>query len=189
MLNLITNLTRKIENYSLKTGFVYSLACKYYHSVIEKEIALANITANDHILCIGGGICPFSAILFHQTTGARVTVIDNNSKCVKKAQQVIDKLGINEKVHVYHQDGNSQNIMFADYTVIHFALQVCPMEHVFFNVERQAVDGTRLLVRRPKKQLDNMYCHINCLSPCNPHAAHRARNIGSTIMYTKKATA
>ncbi|MCL2198499.1 MAG: hypothetical protein FWB80_06220 [Defluviitaleaceae bacterium] len=171
--SILTNVTRKIESQAIKTGFVYKLACKYYHSVVRKEIDLANITQDDHILCIGGGVCPFTAILFHQKTGARVTVIDNNEKCVQKARKIIARLGIGDKVHVRHKEGSSKDIMFADYTVVHFALQVFPMEEVFTSVEKRVVPGTRLLVRRPKA------C---CLLPSCPCVIHKARNIGSTAI-------
>ena len=187
MLKWITNFTHKIESQAVKTGFVYKLACKYYQDVIGKEAALANITRDDHVLCIGGGICPFSAILFHQITGAKVTVIDNNEKCIPKAKKVIDRLGIGSKVRVLHQDGGSTDIDFADYTVIHFALQVFPMDEVFTSVERKVLPGTRLLVRRPKKGLGGLYCTFSCCSlSYAPVAVHRARNIGSTVLVTKE---
>jgi protein-L-isoaspartate O-methyltransferase len=161
---------------AVKAGFVYKLADKYYRNVIKKEIELAGITKKDHILCIGGGICPFSAILFHQITGAKVTVIDNNEKCVPKAKLMINRLGIGEKVRILHQDATGTDVN--DYTVIHFALQVSPMEKAFATIEKQAVSGTRLLVRRPKKQTECLFSHCPCVT-------HKSRNIGSTVLYTK----
>jgi len=89
---LVTSLTKKIEDWATAAGVTYRLAAEYYRDVIHNEVVLANITNDDHILCIGGGICPFSAILFHQTTGAMVTVIDNDSDCVPKARHVIEQL-------------------------------------------------------------------------------------------------
>jgi len=174
--NLLTDVTREIENQATKSGFVYKLACKYYDNVISKEIALAGITKDDHILCIGGGICPFTAILFHQKTGARVTVIDKCGHCVKKARKLIDRLGVADGVHVLHKDGRSAGIDFWDYSVVHFALQVFPMEEVYESVAKQVAPGTRLLVRRAKK-----LC-TNCVLSSCPCVMHNARNIGSTAM-------
>ena len=190
MLEWITNLSYKIENRAIKAGLIYKLASKYYRDVIKREADLANVTENDHILCVGGGICPFSAILFHQTTGAKVTVIDNNERCVPKARRIIENLGIGDKVRVLHQDGCASDIMFEDYSVIHLALQVFPMEEVFFSVEKKIMPGTRMLVRRPKKQLSNMYCKLcnSLLHDCS-FAIHRFRNIGSTALYIKLAVA
>lgn len=189
MLNLkwLTDFTYKIEDKAVKSNFIYKIASGYYHDVIAKEATLANITEKDHILCIGGGICPFSAILFHQITGAKVTVIDNNEICIPKAKQVIQRLGLNQQVHVLCQDGRTADISFSDYTIIHFALQVSPMEQVFDIIERQVMSGTRLLIRRPKKRLKNMYCKVakTLLSYC-PYVAHKSRNIGSTVLYIKQ---
>ena len=183
----ITKLTQKLECWAAERAAVYWLASHYYRTVIQKEIDLANITERDHILCIGGGVCPFSAILLHQATGAKVTVIDNDSTCIPKAQQAIARLGIGGHVQVLLQDGGSAQLPFAEYSVVHFALQVCPMEHVFSHVERQVVPGTKLLVRRPKAQLHKLYSQLsNALLPCCRQVAHRARNIGSTLLYIKQ---
>jgi len=188
MLNWITDFTYKIEHCAVKARLVYKVACSYYRDVIEKESILASITEKDHILCIGGGICPFSAILFHQITGAKVTVIDNNEICIPKAKQVIEHLGLNHKVNALYQNGGSTDILFANYSVVHIAMQVSPMEQVLSAVERQMMPGTKLLVRRPKKQLGNIYNQLTdrLLSRC-PYTTHQFRNIGSTLLYIKQA--
>ena len=189
MLNWLKNLTYKVENKAVDSTLVYQLTSGYYHDVIQKEITLANITEDDNILCIGGGLCPFSAILFHQLTGAKVTVIDNNLSCVPRAKSVITRLGLNDRVRVLHADGGANNVSFADFTVVHIALQVSPMEQVFSAVESKVKIGTRLLVRRPKKSLKGMYNKVaRALSPC-PYAMHKLRNIGSTALYIKQGVA
>ena len=186
MLEWITDFTYKVENQAVEAGLVYKIASGYYHDVIQKEATLANITNKDHVLCIGGGICPFSAILFHQITGAKVTVIDNNEICIPKAKQIIEKLGIDEYVDVIFQDGGSADASFAKYSVIHLALQVSPAEQVFSAVKSQIVPGTKVLVRRPKKQLDGMYSQFaDSALACQPYITHKSRNIGSTVLYIK----
>ena len=46
--------------------------------------------------------------------------------------------------------------------------------------------GTKLLVRRPKKSLSNMYDHLtDDLLSCCPFVAHKSRNIATTVLYTK----
>lgn len=190
MLKWITNFTRKIENQAAEGGIVYSLASQYYKEVIQKEVVLANITENDHVLCIGGGICPFSAILIHQITGAKVTVIDNNTTCIPRAKQVINRLGIHEHVRVLCQDGSSAALSLSAYTVVHLALQVSPMDSVFSHIEKHVIPGTRLLVRRPKKQLNYMYSRFfdAFLAFC-PYTTHKSRNISSTLLYIKQGQA
>ena len=182
----VTNFTYKIEDKASEVSTVYQLACKYYKNVVEREAALANITDKDHILCIGGGICPFTAILFHQHTGAKVTVIDNNKDCIPKARQVIKRLGIDERVHVHLQDGANAETDLSEYSVIHMALQVDPIDHVFYQIEKQSAPGAKLLIRRPKKALGSGYSEFQSehLSYC-AYVSHKDCNIGSTFLYVK----
>jgi len=160
---------------------------QYYRNVIEKEIGLANITVTDSILCIGSGACPFSAILFHQASGTKVAAIDNNQTCVSSAQRVIDHLGLGGRMHVFHHDGSSAGLSLDQYSVVHFALQVSPMKHVFSWVEKHVSCRTRLLVHRPKRLASNLYDWLPGISEaCCPHVVHRkARNIDSTLLYVK----
>ena len=184
----ITDLTMKIENLASEKEMFYKIAAGYYRDVIEKEIVLANIGCDDHILCIGGGLCPFSAILFHQATGAKVTVIDNKAECISKAQEVISRIGIEGHVQVLYSDGRNIDAlpcMFSEYTVVHFALQVYPLDSVFSHVEALAAPGTKILLRRPKKRLAELYSKLPALGSC-PFTEHkRACNIGSTLLYIR----
>ena len=188
-MSFITKFTYLIENKAVKAGFIYRMASKYYEQAIESEVTLADIDEKDHVLCIGGGICPFSAILIHQMTGAFVTVIDNNIKCLPKAKKLVKRLGLAEKIRVLYQEGDSSTIDFSQYTVVHLALQVSPMEQVMLAVEKNMQPGTKLLIRRPKKQLSSIYSSLTekLLSFC-PYACHKGRNMGSTVLYIKPET-
>jgi len=187
MLSRISALTYKIESHASKLGWLYRIANRYYRCVIEKETVLAGITNADHVLCIGGGMCPFSAILLHQATGANVTVIDNNSLCIPKARQVISRLNLDSRVEVLYRDGIDDDFDYSKYSVIHLALQVTPMHKVFSRVVKRALPGTRLLLRRPRKHLSSMYSQMfdNSLA-LRPYITHKSRNIGSTLLYTKQ---
>lgn len=187
MLQWITDLTYRIESLAAELGAVYKVASRYYQDVIEKESIMASITQDDHILCIGGGVCPFSAILFHQATGAKVTAIDSNAECIPIARQVIDGLGIGDEVRVICQEG-SEAADLTQYSVIHLALQITPMDEVFSQVAKQAADGTRILIRRPKKSIDGAYSELPSplLERCPYVEYKQAGNIGSTLMYIKQ---
>lgn len=185
-LRWITNFTYKIEHAAAEVGAFYQLACKYYREVVLKEAILANITEKDHILCIGGGICPFSAVLFHQSTGAKVTVIDNNMDCIPKAGQVIERLGLEDYVRVLYHDANSSELDLSEYSAIHLAMQVTPMSCVFDRVEKQAKPGTKLLIRQPKKSLKSAYSGLQKqLLGRAAYVSHKGCNIGATLLYIK----
>ena len=183
----IIGVTRTFEYLASKSKLLYWIASHYYRNVIQNEIDLARITSDDHILCIGGGLCPFSAILFHQITGAQVTVIDNCKECIREAQHVIGRLGLGGHVRAVWQDGGSMGFSLSKFSVVHFALQVFPMEHVLSNVKRQILPGTKLLVRRPKKHLGMLYSQLAGPLACCRHVSHqKACNIGSTLLYIKQ---
>ena len=180
----IMELTQKIERLAADTGFVYHIASRYYRDVIRNEISLAGITGHDRILCIGGGFCPFSAILLRQITGAGVTVIDNDSACIPKARQVIERLGLD--IHLQCRDGCCAELSLTEYSVVHFAMQVTPIGRVFAEVERKAAQGTKLLVRRPKECLSMLYCKQAVPLPSHCAVHGRAGNIGRTYLYIKQ---
>jgi len=185
----ITNFTQKIEDLALKRKRIYRIARSYYRDVTHRESVLANVTEKDHVLCIGGGVCPFTAILFHEQTGAKVSVIDKCERCVAKARRLINDMGLSESITVLAHDGNCASLPFSKYTVVHFALQVCPMQNVFNNIEKHVAPGTRLLIRSPRRTFGRLYSRLpsSLLNSC-PVTTHRnARNIGSTFLYTKGA--
>ena len=188
MTHKIIGFTHAIEYLAAKSKLFYWFASHYYRNVIQREIDLASITSGDHVLCIGGGICPFSAILFHQITGAEVTVLDNCKDCIREAQQLIDRLGLSRHVHAVWQDGGNIDFSLSDFSVVHFALQVFPMECVVSKVKSQISPGTKLLVRRPKKCLNGIYSLLTAssLSCCRYVTHQKACNIGSTLLYVKQ---
>lgn len=191
MKGLMVRFTQNIEHWAVQSNFIYQMASIYYKNIIRKEIDLASITADDRVLCIGGGVCPFSAILLHQSTGAHVTVIDNDSDCVKKALQVINNLNLEDHINVILKDGGSATLNLSEYTVIHLALQVSPMDYVVNTVEENASPGTKLLIRRPKKHLCKLYCRLSgsLLAYCRCINHNKASNIECTLLYIKEGIA
>jgi len=191
MLSSITRLTQKIEYFASEKNLIFHLVSRYYHDVVRREVDLANITKDDNILCIGGGFCPFSAILLHQKTGAKVTVIDSNSICIPKAREVVQRLGLDDHIHLECQEGCCKGLSLEEFTIVHFALQITPMEYVFAEVEKKVNPGTRLLIRRPKEHLSKMYCKLSktVLACCRFISHNKPCNIGSTYLYVKESTA
>ncbi|MCL2844236.1 MAG: hypothetical protein FWE23_02130 [Chitinivibrionia bacterium] len=187
----ITKFTRVLEKLAAKTKPLFWLSSKYYCSVIQKEIRLADIKKDDHILCIGGGNCPFSAILFHKRTGAKITVIDNEPNCQKTSQKLIKSMGLNENICVKCKDGGCPFFDLSKFTVVHFALQVSPVEEVFSNILKRVSPGTKLLVRRPKNTLEKMYCCLDKskFGECKCVKHTKSCNIGCTLLYVKKGEA
>lgn len=183
MANFIQRTTKKLEHLAAKNSMAYRMFSLYYKRVVRKEAKLANINVNDRVLCVGGGPCPFSGILLHEYTKAHVTIIDNDMSCVEVSRQLIHKLGYEESITVLHSDGNA--ISPEDYTVVHMAVQVSPLEQVFNNLNQKCRNGSKILVRLPKTHLASCYGvnSMNVFNACQGKANHILRNISSTALF------
>ena len=182
---LITALTQSIEYLAGRSRLVYALMGLYYKSIIRQEAHLAGISSKDKILCIGGGPCPYTAILLHKLTGAPVTVIDNNRFCVQKSLGLIKRLNLQDEIKVLCSEG--ENIDCHGFSVIHLAMQISPKEKVLKRLLGDAQEGAKILVRMPKPVVKGLYCNISC----NPFskgcvAHHLFANIDSTALFVKE---
>lgn len=182
---LITSFTQKIEYVANKRKSFYHLTTLYYKKIIEREVNLAKINSDDRILCIGGGPCPYTAILMHQLTGASITVIDNNKFCVKQSKKLINRMRLDDVIRIFWCDGES--ICCQGYNVIHLTLQITPKEEVLHRILQHADDGTKILVRMPKKHLNHLYCNMNqCPLLYREYVKHDIfTNVGNTTLYIK----
>jgi D-arabinose 1-dehydrogenase-like Zn-dependent alcohol dehydrogenase len=151
----ITQFTQHIELLATKSRLTFHITSAYYRMLVKREARLADIREGDRVLCIGGGICPYTAILLHKYTGAHITVIDNNRSCVEKARKFVNRLGL-DKIKILPGDG--RDICCYGYTVIHLAMQITPKESVINEILSKAEKGTRVLVRKPKKSVGSLYC-------------------------------
>lgn len=150
----ITKFTQNIEEYAQKNSLLYKLMIAYYKPLVKCEIRLADIDCKDRILCVGGGSCPITAILLHKYTGANVTVIDHNPCCVKNAKKFLSSKGI-DGIDVLCCEGTKT--CCSNYSVVHLAMQVSPMEETLRKLMKDAKDNARFLVRTPKKIFTRLY--------------------------------
>lgn len=182
---LVTALTQKIEWLANQSKVFYLCTALYYKNIIKREVRLADITPQDKILCIGGGPCPYTAIMLHQQTGAKVTVIDNNKQCVKQSADLIKQLNLEKSIRIVYGEGEEINCH--GFTVIHLALQITPKEKVLKKVIEQAEKGVKILVRMPKKCINGLYCSMDSWSSsCYAHVAHNFfTNVKNTALYIK----
>ncbi|MBU9721233.1 MULTISPECIES: class I SAM-dependent methyltransferase [Bacillaceae] len=152
---MIPYCTRTCEKLLCKSGICQRVASLYYDHVIEKEIALANITSEDKVVCIGGGSTPFTACLIAEKTGAQVTVIDYDKCVMEKARNFILKWNLDTKVTLECVDGLVYNV--SKYTVVHVAMQVTPQRAVYQRMLHSMSVGGRLILRRPRVFLSPFY--------------------------------
>lgn len=164
---MIRTWTQWMEKRISNSNFFINMYGLYYKNVVKNEIKLAEVKDRDNILCIGGGAVPCTALQMATETGARVHVIDIDSRAVDNAESVINKRGLSNKIRVSKENG--EEIDIEDYDIIHIALQVSPKEKVLENLWGKARKGTKIVVRMPKKNLNCFYSNISCnfLEKCN----------------------
>lgn len=170
--------TRSFERLACRSALAQRLCVGYYKSMIQKERGLAELGPDDHVLVVGGGPCPISALLIHQHSGARVTVVDCRELCVKKAREYIASLGLSEAVEVLCAYG--QDIDMRPYSVVHLALQIEGKEWVAARCFAQAKPGTRILVRMGKEDQGG---GSKLCSACARVAHSPCQRVGQTLLY------
>ncbi len=149
------NPTKNLENVMRKTKFLQNVILAYYKPIVEKEVCLSDARYSDKILCVGGGYFPCTAILFHKLTGATVTVIDNDKGAIEKSTELIESLGLKNKVIVKYTDG--VDVSGEAFDVIHIAMQISPKETVFKRIHSTMRKESKILVRTPKEHLERGY--------------------------------
>lgn len=183
---LITSITQVIEYLACRFKPLYYLSMLYYTGMVRREVELAQITAADRVLVIGGGPCPHTALLVHKLTGAEVTVVDNDFVCVRSAIRLIKRLGLSQWMHVLHRNG--QSLRAERYTVIMLALQLSPKLEIIRAMERQAKAGVRILIRLAKDCLAELYSPVNPAQFVSlPTVEHsQFTNVEQTVLYQVK---
>ncbi len=185
MVKFIPWITKNLERIAAKSSSLYRTILPYYKNLVKNEIALANIKSADKVLCIGGGPCPISGILLHEYTGASVTIIDNDNCCVRISRELVKTLGYENSIKILLSNGS--DISPEDYSVIHLAVQVSPMDQVFGHLMRKCSIGAKILVRLPKKRLNNLYSIKDSavFDNCSAKVMHNWRNIESTALFVR----
>lgn len=162
---MIASITKNLEyqcsGYNLAVKFIK----KYYKNIVKNEVSVSDIKPSDRVLCIGGGSVPCTAILISKLTDANVEVVDVDRKAVRRAQNLISRLGLSNKINVSYGDGTS--IDCSDFDVVHIALQVQPKESVIKNAAETCKKGKKIIVRMPKDCLKGFYGNFRKDSICS----------------------
>lgn len=147
--------TKILEKHTGKFPLLQDMMLTYYRPIVKKEVELAQVKPQEKVLCVGGGYFPCTALLFHQLSGAKVTVIDNDKDAVAVSQALVAKLGYDQNVTVLHSDG--MDCKAQGFDIIHLAMQVSPKEEVFAQLFGGCTCKAKLLVRTPKQHLERGY--------------------------------
>ncbi len=154
-MKIIPMLVAFLEKIAAGNKTLVSLYANYYQQVIDNEIELAAITAEDRVLNIGCGAIPFTALLTARKTGARIWAVDCDKTAVKVARRCVSAQQLEHLVTVMHLDG-ADNIPL-DFDVALVALQAKPKKAILENLLRSGGAQARLVFRRPRDEMAHQY--------------------------------
>ena len=148
--NLTPVISRQLTSILEKMGAISSawpfmrLICRVYRPIVEREIKQLDLDSEDRVLFVGGGALPYSAVLFHELTGARIHVLDRDRQACLHSRRIQRRFspGI---FCVFCRCGKHCNP--EHYSAIVVARQVAPKEEVVRYLVENAAPRTRILVR------------------------------------------
>lgn len=120
------------------------LICRVYRPVVEKEVHQLGLSGEDRVLFIGGGSLPYSAVLIHELTGARVDVLDRDRQACLYARRIQRHFSPNRFCVYCHC---AQNCDPSHYLAVVVARQVEAKETLVPYIEHNAMPGAKILVR------------------------------------------
>ena len=159
---MTTNWRRKITCYkysfleflALRINFFYKLLMSWRKPVFINEIKMANVTSEDKVLLIGGGILPSESMIITQETNANVVTIDNNKIACKQAEKFIKKRKLSDKISIKHADGI--NFPVNDFDVVFIAISVWPIDTVFKNLADNLKPNARIMCKSYKEDITGL---------------------------------
>jgi precorrin-6B methylase 2 len=93
---------------------------------------MAELRGGDHVVMIGSGPFPITAILLYTEFGIRVTAVDCDHGAVEISRQVIKQLGLERGISV--ELGQGQSFVPSDFSSVIVALLAHPKELILQNI-------------------------------------------------------
>ncbi len=116
-----------------------------YVVLVGNEGHMANLTAGDRVVFIGGGPLPLTLILLHKFFGVKGTSIEMLPEIADLSRKVLAKLGLDSEITVV--DGDETALSRLDYDAVMVAAFAEPKERVFRNVGDAVTRETKILYR------------------------------------------
>ena len=183
-MGIIPSMVALMEKRAAANPIWVSLYSQRYHKVIDKEIKLARINSGSHVLNIGCGGIPYTAIMIARYTGAKVWAIDRDEKAIKAARRCIASLQMENQVEVAECDGTGFFPFEFDVAIV--ALQSEPKEKILSNLMERGAPGARLVFRRPRPEVATQYDIL----PENPlplrQTSQNKATFDSSVLYKKE---
>lgn len=125
----------------------------FYRRIIEIEITAAQLPAGAHVLHVGCGPFPVSALALADK-GFAVTALDRDPETVRSAAQAFGGRGITFLC------ADAKEFDYSGFEAVFVALHVSPRQEILQAIVASADQGTRVLVRNARGALKKEYTSI-----------------------------
>lgn len=127
---------------------------RFYEAMVREEARLAGIEPGAHLLHVGCGAYPFTALTLAQL-GYTVVGVDRDPGAAAMARRVVKAMGRQERIRIEHAHGESVNTSAFD--AVWVSLHVWPRAAVLANCLQGLRIGGRMVVRDAAGPLRLLY--------------------------------
>lgn len=116
-----------------------------FERLLRRETSMIQADRTKKALFIGSGPVPVSAIWYQQLTGMNVDCFDIDERAVGLSKILLNTIGLERKIQVFHQPDNSYDV--SDYAIIMIALLAKPKLAILHNIHNTASDDCQIICR------------------------------------------
>lgn len=155
-MNIIKPLVACLERRFSDRPWFFRLYAAPYWGLVRREVGLAGVGPDDTLLSIGCGALPFTAVLAHVLTGARVIAVDFDRHAAERARRLIHRMGCSDRIEIAIADASTDALPAVDVALV--ALQASPKDEIWRNLQRSLRAGSgRAVFRLPRVTLVSEY--------------------------------
>jgi precorrin-6B methylase 2/ribosomal protein S18 acetylase RimI-like enzyme len=121
--------------------------CLYerFETLIKRELALVSDSPLKHILYVGSGALPISAVLLHAQTGAFVDCVARDPAAVEVSKLAIERCGCSDAVRILGE--GASDCVLQNYDLILIALGYKPKKSILRTARKRYRTGGQILCR------------------------------------------
>lgn len=155
-MSIIKPFVAELERRFSDRPWFFRLYAAPYRRLVRREVRLARVGRDDTLLSIGCGALPFTAVLAHVLTGARVIAVDIDRNAAERARRLVHRMGRSGMIEVAIADASTAALPSADVALV--ALQASPKDEIWRNLHRSLRAGSgRAVFRLPRATLVSEY--------------------------------
>lgn len=181
---MLARLFQSIEHVSSGFKPLWRAYHELYREIVAQEIRLAAIESEDHILQIGCGAVPFTALHLAQQAGARVTAIDYDARAVKRARAVVARMNLAERITVECTKGIAG--LTPSHTGVLVALQVRDKTGLYHAWHERSQPPQRIVFRQPQPAHAQEYGLLHLALPPDGTVHYAMRTFRTSLLYRRR---